>query len=184
LAARAPVRRLAQDSQFTTEVLTTARAETRHSKERTMRLGMRKMLLLGAGLAVAGSGYAFLAGNTLQTAGAGSGTGSVSGYTISNVDTNPNPISGVLGSVSEYQVIFDALPTSAASGEGPAMNASISFSGDIGSTLTTSDTFPCTYNGPVSGAANETQFFCNINSSGLHGLVFSTIDSYTVTATA
>jgi hypothetical protein len=146
-----------------------------------MRLGMRKMLLLGAGLAVAGSGYAFLAGNTLATAGAGSGTGTVSGYTISNVDTNP--AGGAVGAVANYVVTFDAVPNSQ-DGENPAMNASISFSGYGGTP--TSQTFACAYNGLVNGTTNVSQFYCDINATSktLDGLNFNTIDNYTVTATA
>jgi hypothetical protein len=153
-----------------------------------MRLGMRKMLLLGAGLAVAGSGYAFLAGNTMAVAGAGTGTGTVSGYTISNVHTAPQSTdlspedyySAIYNANTGYVVTFDAI---ASSGEPLATEASISFTGYVGSSSKTSSTFACS----PTGANNlTTTFSCNIDASAglMSGLTIADITSYTVTATS
>jgi len=155
-----------------------------------MRLGMRKMLLLGAGLAVAGSGYAFLATNSLQTAGAGSGTGVVSGYNISNVHTVAQPVdlspqdyySDIYNTNTDYVVTFDA--AIAIAGEPSATEASIAFTGSGGTV--TSSTFACTYTGPVDQGSTETGFSCNIDASStlMNGLTFGDITGYTVTATS
>jgi len=153
-----------------------------------MRLGMRKMLLLGAGLAVAGSGYAFLASNSLQTAGAGSGTGTVSGYSISSVHTAADSYDmvgqdfGMTYNQDNYYVVtFDA--TTTATGEPPATEASISFSGYVGTSPATSSTFACSDEG-TSGVTTE--FSCSIDASAglMSNLTFADITSYTVTATS
>lgn len=77
---------------------------------------LRKLLPLAA-IGILGSigfsAYAFTASNTVPTSNAGEGNGTVSGYTISNIDyslngTNPSNID---------QVEFDLSPAPPASGE-------------------------------------------------------------------
>jgi hypothetical protein len=81
---------------------------------------LRLIVGLVASAAVAGGAYAFTAANTVPTSNAGSGSGTVSGYTVTNVhytldSTTPNNIdsltfnvSPVIPSTSSGKVIVQA----------------------------------------------------------------------------
>jgi hypothetical protein len=59
----------------------------------------RKITVVAAGLAIAGGGYAFLAGNTVSASLAGSGEASISGYTVTDVSYTID--TGHIGDYSE-----------------------------------------------------------------------------------
>jgi hypothetical protein len=76
----------------------------------------RRLLLLGGALATAGGGFAFMASNTVDASNAGVGSGTISGYDVTNVSyalvTNPLTTGGTY----IQQVNFSLTPGTAVAG--------------------------------------------------------------------
>src|ERR1700722_18057948 len=90
----------------------------------------RRLLLLGGALATAGGGFAFMASNTVDASNAGVGSGTISGYDVTNVSyalvTNPLTPGGTY----IQQVNFSLTP-----GDANATNVLAWFEDTTGSTF-------------------------------------------------
>ncbi|HUY97869.1 MAG TPA: hypothetical protein VMW47_09685 [Verrucomicrobiae bacterium] len=98
-----------------------------------------KVILLAAGAVIAGSGFAFMASNTIDQTGAGSGAGTVSGYAINHISYNDNTqgpgCPAPPGNGTICQVSFQAEAVNGT--EPPAANAFAAFKDANGNLLTT-----------------------------------------------
>ena len=108
---------------------------------------VRFAVAFGAAAAVAGGAYAFTAANTVPTSNAGAGSGTVSGYTVtnvhyalnattpSNIDSLTFTVSPVIPSTGSGKVIVQALLTS---GGPDTFTCSTNTAGDVVTCATTS----------------------------------------------
>lgn len=85
----------------------------------------RRIVVWGGAVAVAGAGFAYLSGNTVDASSAGDGASSVSGYTVSNVKWAPQVVTAADGTTQDelYEVQFDltSVATSAPANAQPRM---------------------------------------------------------------
>jgi hypothetical protein len=107
---------------------------------RTLR-SPRRLVAVAAFSIVAGSAFGFAATNTVPASNAGDGTGTVSGYTVSNIDYALNSANPSLAD----SVTFDISPALPATG-----SAAVSFDGGTtwSSSCTGSSTVTCTFSAP------------------------------------
>jgi len=121
---------------------------------------LRRWLVPAAAIGLATTGFAYLAGNTVDASNAGLGTGTITGYTVTNITYTTNTMATQAGSDWHHYISGVTFTLTSTAGTGTAPS---NVWAEVQHGSTTSQFGKCTGSWTTSGAGGSGSYSCQAN---------------------